>query len=112
MLLNACPAGGEGDVGDAVRLYVRASNPNAQRGWQRGRGPSGRGKTEQNGAAGCVCLSVCLSQIVWRSGGVGMSEGPGLSLSLKPWQGTAQTETQDRADGVKGGLKVAQLAQG
>jgi hypothetical protein len=59
-----------------------------------------------------VCLSVCLSQIVWRSGGVGMSEGPGLSLSLKPWQGTAQTETQDRADGVKGGLKVAQLAQG
>lgn len=48
----------------------------------------------------------------------GMCEGPGLSLSMKqPWTSTkAQTEKdrQGRAgwDGVEGGLKVAQLAQG
>jgi hypothetical protein len=72
------------------------------------RGEENRGERRQHG------VSFCLSQIVWRCGGVGMCEGAGLRLSLKPWTSSkAQTEKDGQGkDGVEGGLEVAQLAQG
>jgi len=80
-------------------------NPNASKSGNeeevQAEGKIGR-EREREAQQGVVCL-FCLSQIVWRCCGVGVCEGAGLSLSLKPpWtsetSSKAQTERETEKD--------------